>query len=87
MSGNLFSTSKQESTRRLRAKALPIRWMALDPFLGKGGFLSSWVSSDHEEQVGESRRINWRAICGMAMAFAIGAGFWAGVGLLISRLV
>ena len=86
MSAKLLPTSNQV-IRTLRAKALPIRWMALDPCLGKSGFLSSWVSNDYEEQGEERRRIKWRAICGMAMAFAIGAGFWAGVGLLISRLV
>jgi len=79
-----LQNSPQQSTHVIHVHALPIRWIDLDPCMGGTGFLSSLVEDDYDWH--EARRINWRAVGGMAIALALGAGFWAGFGLLISRM-
>jgi hypothetical protein len=83
MSFKLVNFPPQASTRAVR---LPVRWMVLDSGLGGSGFLSAWLDDDNDSDQ-RRRRINWGAIAGLALSFAIGGGFWAGVGLLIARNV
>ena len=52
--------------------------------MGDRGFLSSLLDDGREED--QPQRINWRSISGIGLALAMGAGFWAGVGLVISRI-
>ena len=75
-------SSCDASTRVIRVTSLPIRWIALDPFMGRSGFLSSLLQDDEDQA-----HVNWKAVCGMALAFVVSAGFWAGVGVLIARVV
>jgi hypothetical protein len=83
MSYKLLQFPPQASTRTMR---VPVRWMCLDSGLGRSGFLSSWLGDDNG--LDERRRpINWGAIAGLALSFAVSGGFWAGVGLLIARTV
>jgi hypothetical protein len=60
--------------------------MGLDSGLGGSGFFSSWLGDDNDSEE-LRRRINWGAIAGLALSFAISSGFWAGVGLLVARTV
>ena len=83
MSFKLLQFPPQASTREMR---VPVRWMCLDSGLGRSGFLSSWLGDDNDSDQ-RPRRINWGAIAGVALSFAISGGFWAGVGLLIARSV
>jgi len=83
MSFKLLQFPPQASTRSMR---VPVRWMGLDGCLGGNGFLSSWLDDDNA--FGQPRRcINWGAIAGMTLSLVISGGFWAGLGLLISRIV
>jgi hypothetical protein len=48
--------------------------------------LRSWLVYDSVIQTGlEPRRINWNMVLGLALATAISAGIWAGIGLMIER--
>ncbi len=87
MSLSLYHPSRQASTRTTRVKGVPFQWTGLDPSLGGNGFLSSWLQDRREGEDHARRGINWGAVWGMAVAFAFSAGFWAGLGLLISRFV
>jgi hypothetical protein len=42
---------------------------------------------NQSDPTNERRHINWGAISGLALSLAISASFWAGVGVLISRMV
>ncbi|HYM77997.1 MAG TPA: hypothetical protein VE377_18625 [Candidatus Dormibacteraeota bacterium] len=88
MSSRLLQFPPQTSTRAVRMRAIPLRWVGLDGGLGDNGFLSSWLEDDtHTDGTSVRRRINWGAISGLALSLAISATFWAGVALLIARLV
>jgi hypothetical protein len=63
-----------------------VRWINLDSGLGGNGFVSSWLGDDNDSDQ-RRRRINWGAIGGLALSFAISGGFWAGLGVLIARTV
>ncbi len=61
-------------------------------------FLRSWLVydfeiqdfeiQDSEIQISLKRRhvVDWNLIAGIALSFAVSAGFWAGIGLMIARL-
>lgn len=83
MSFKLVNFPPQASSRAMR---VPMRWMCLEKGLGGSRFLSSWLGDDNDSDQ-RRRRINWGAIAGLALSFAISGGFWAGVGLLIARNV
>ena len=83
MSFKLVNFPPQASSRAMR---VPMRWMCLESGLGGSRFLSSWLGDDNDSDH-RCRRINWGAIAGLALSFAISGGFWAGVGLLIARNV
>ncbi len=83
MSFKLLQFPPQASTRTMH---VPVRWMGLDSSLGGSGFLGSWLGDDNDSDQ-RRQRINWGAIAGLALSFAISGGFWAGVGLLIARNV
>jgi len=83
MSFKLVNFPPQASSRAMR---VPMRWMCLESGLGGSRFLSSWLGDDNDSDH-RSGRINWGAIAGLALSFAISGGFWAGVGLLIARNV
>jgi hypothetical protein len=85
VTGKLLRYSPQESTHKIRVQSLPVQWTELDPCMGGKGFLSSWLEDGRDEVL--SQCINWRSISGMGFALVMGAAFWAGLGLLISRIV
>lgn len=81
MSFKLIQFPAQASTRTMR---VPVRWIGLDGNIGGSGFLGAWLGDDNDQT---SRSFNWGALAGFAISFLIGGGFWAGVGLLIARMV
>lgn len=84
----LPQASPEACTRVAQLEAVPVRWTTLDPCMGGSGLGSSWVQHDDADESGKTRvGIKWNAVCGLAISFAISAGFWAGVGLVISRIV
>ena len=51
-------------------------------------FWRSWLEFDSEgANENRSSRLNWSALLGLTVVVGVSAGFWAGIGLLISRLV
>ena len=84
MSARLLQYSDEQSTHAIHVQSLPVQWTELDPCMGGSGLLSSWLEDGRDQVL--SQRINWRSIGGMALALAMGAAFWAGLGLLISRI-
>ena len=51
-------------------------------------FWRSWLEFDSEQNQGKKRhRLNWSALLGLMVVVGVSACFWAGVGVLISRLV
>ena len=83
MSFKLQQFPPQASTRSVRAR---VRWVDLDGTLGPNDFLSSWLG-DNVDSDTPPQHLNWGALAGLAIAFVISGGFWAGVGLLIARAV
>ena len=88
MSFKLLQFSPQTSTRAVRMREVPERWT--DGYEHSQGvkFLPAWLD-DETVLLSKSgkRRIHWGAISGMALSLVISGGFWAGVGLLIARVV
>ena len=68
---------------------LPIqgRWGSLPAHLPDMKLLRSWLVYDSETPAGVvRRRVNWNLLLALAAIVTVSAGFWAGVGLLISRV-
>jgi hypothetical protein len=88
MSFKLLQFSPQTSTRAVRMREVPERWT--DGYEHSQGvkFLPAWLDDDFAPaSKAAKRRIHWGAISGMALSLVISGGFWAGVGLLIARVV
>ena len=54
--------------------------------MGETGFLNSWLGDDNDSDP-QRQGVNWGAIAGLAIAFMISGGFWAGVGVLVARVL
>jgi hypothetical protein len=68
---------------------LPIkgRWGSSPAHLQDVKLLRSWLVYDSETSAGiVRRRVNWNLLLGLAGVVVISASFWAGIGLLISRV-
>ena len=88
MSYKLLQLSPQTSTRGTSMKiAIEGPWSAPPGNSRDVQFLRSWLEYDSEldEDVAKGR-FNWGTISGMALAFVVSAGFWAGVGLIVARI-
>ena len=81
MSFKLANFPPQASTRAMR---VPVRWMCLDSGLGGSRFLASWLDDDNDSDRSH-RRVNWGAVAGLALSLVISSGFWAAVGVVVSR--
>jgi hypothetical protein len=50
-------------------------------------FFRSWLVYDSVIQTNlEPRRLNWHMVLGLALATAVSASIWAGIGLMIARI-
>lgn len=87
MTFKLLQLSPQTSTRALRMRAIPERWISGYAYPEDMGFLRSWMEDDSCESADGTRSINWGAISGLVLSLAISGGFWAGVGFLIAHFV
>ena len=83
VSFRLIQFPARASTRTMR---VPMHWIELDGNMGGSGFLGGWLGDDNDSAQA-SPSFNWGALAGLALSFVIGGGFWAGVGLLIVRVV
>jgi hypothetical protein len=79
---------KLQQVPQASTRSIPVwvRWTDLDGNTRENGFLNSWLCI-HDDSDGSRRRFNWGALAGLAIAFVISGGFWAGVGVLIARAV
>ena len=51
-------------------------------------FWRSWLEFDsHEGDDKKSPKLNWSALLGLVVVVAVSACFWAGLGVLIARVV
>jgi hypothetical protein len=83
-----FQLSPETSTRAIRMRAIPERWVDGYGCSREMGFLRSWFEDDSDDSDTKARRgMNWGAISGLVISLAISGGFWAGIGLLIARIV
>ncbi len=83
-----MSSGRVSPTRQPRF-SLPIRTKWDSPIADRDAkFLRSWLVYD--SSVDENRtsgRFNWNAALGLALMTAVSAGVWAGIALLIARVV
>lgn len=64
----------------------PVHWMAPDACPGGDRCLSlSPVAEENHDRV--QRAGDWRRVVGLALSLGICGGFWAGVGILLARLL
>jgi|GEM_PF-4840662 hypothetical protein len=84
-----MSTGRVSPTRQPQF-SLPIRtkWDSPVADLEDVKFLRSWLVYDSSiERSRTPGRFNWNAVLGLALMAAVSAGVWAGIALLIARLV
>jgi hypothetical protein len=85
MSLKVLQSPAKGSTRALRLRAVPEAWTG-----PRGprdmGLLNLWLEYESESNR-FAHRINWGAVSGLALSFAISAGFWTGVGLMVAHFL
>lgn len=74
------------TTRVLRLRVIPEQWSTPSGYSPETGFLQSWFEDDSRSG-DQSDRTNWGAVSGLALSVAISLCFWAGVGMLVARLI
>ncbi len=88
MSSRILQLSPRASTRITRhriAVQAPRSANALDLASLEMGFLQSWFAFDSDLDAGATG-INWGAISGLALSFAVSLSCWAGVAWMFSRV-
>jgi len=67
--------------------AVPVRERRCAPPAENTKYFRSWLVFDSDLEITRTRRrVNWAMVLGLALATAISASFWAGVGLIMARL-
>jgi hypothetical protein len=91
---NPLSRTAEASQRKPPAKALPVHsWWGVPLSRQNASFLRSWMLSSstgapvYDCPVNIDARKFRDVALGLALAVSISAGFWSGLGLLISRLM
>lgn len=80
----LLPFSPRTSSRVLRMRAIPETWSGSQLYSPEIGFLRVWLEP---EESSLDRQINWGAISGLALSAVVSAGCWAGIALLVERIV
>ena len=75
------------TARVLRMRAIPEHWSTPSGYSPDLGFLQAWFDDDCRSKNFSVDRINWGAVSGLALSVAVSVSFWAGVDMLIARLV
>lgn len=86
MSMKVLQFPEQGSTRAIRLRAIPEAWVRAYGASGGNSFLSSCFTDDFEPDHAREG-VNWGAISGLALSLTVSAAFWAGVGLIVERLL
>jgi hypothetical protein len=56
-------------------------------YLPAMSFLQAWFENDSTSgRGGKGMRVNWGAVCGMALSLAVSASFWTGVVVMVERI-
>ena len=79
----LLPFSPRTSNRVLRMRAIPGAWLGSQFATHQPDFVDVWLEPDEAIQ----QQINWGAISGLALALLVSGGFWAGLALLIQRVL
>lgn len=84
MNEKLLSTSATGTKVKVSVRS---PWSALPANLSDSRFLRSWIVYDSSlDEDDEKGRIRWNVLLGMALAFGISVGFWAGVAVVVERV-
>ena len=86
MSFRVLQFPAEGTTRVLRMRVIPEHWSTPSGYSPEITFFQSWFEDDSRPD-GRKDKINWGAVSGLALSVVVSASFWAGVGVLISRLV
>lgn len=63
-------------------------WSAVPASLRDIHFLRTWLEYDSQvDKAQPGKGINWHAILGLMLVVGVSAGFWTGVGLMVTRLL
>lgn len=81
-----FSPQSSTSAFRMRLTAHPEAWSTRSMYSGEVGFLHSWFEQNCEFGDAPSPGINWGAISGLALCFAVSAGFWTAIVTVAERV-
>lgn len=86
MSLKVLQFPSPESARTIRMEAISGAWDESYGPSGDTSFLSTWLEGDCEANRAPGG-INWGPISGLALAVAVGTGFWTGVVVIIERIL
>jgi len=87
MSFRVLQFPAEGTTRVLRMRVIPEHWSTPSGYSPEISFFQSWFEDDSRADGHNAGKINWGAISGLALSVVVSASFWAGVGILIARLV
>jgi hypothetical protein len=85
MSFRVLQFPAEGTTRVLRMRVIPEHWSTPSGYSPEISFFQSWFEDDSHPD-GHNQGINWGAVSGLALSVVVSASFWAGVGVLITRL-
>lgn len=82
-----FSPKASASAFRARLKSRSEAWSTTSLYSVDGGFLRCWFEHDTDFGDAPSPGINWGAISGLALCFALSAGFWTAIVIFAERVL
>jgi hypothetical protein len=74
------------TARVLRMRVIPEHWSTPSGYSPEISFFQSWFEDDSQPDRHNEGKINWGALSGLALSVGVSVSFWAGVGVLITRL-
>ncbi len=84
MSYKVLQLSPQASTNGIHARtAIQDSWAATSGVSGEIGFTPSWL----EDEAGSNREVRHSVISGLALSAAFSASVWAGIALIVARVL